>query len=410
MERQRANKPSKPGHRGARRWGAALAIAVASLVGAPSLSFAQENTFPPSPLEIDESDPLLPTLIVDRPLSPQERRVLTQAVNELTLQGQEQFDQGNILDAFDIWFRELRLRRVLGIQQEVPALGRVGEVAWNESQTTEVRLITERLMAIEQGVLSRQPIDYDLLLQIAESYQKLRARTEAVALYEVVLAQARTENNLATEERALRALAELHLAWFDYPQAASAYRELLTFVRSQRNKPAEIDVLRQLAYIYDQGDQPAEAIAVRRELVGIFEGRQELTELPALKLAIANSFLDLDRPDQAAPMFQEAFAIARSVQYYGYASEALQQLANLYETLDRPQDALVVYRLLLDVEQQSYDYYGMMDAYDHIARIHRSRGANDQALVAYRRALAIAQQISFRIDYFSSQIQALTPQ
>lgn len=397
------------GLRLALRWGATVAIALASIVGTPSLSLAQEDAFPPSPLEIDETDPLLPTLIVDRPLSPQERRVLSAAINELSVQGQTEFDQGNLLDAFDIWFRELRLRRVLGIQQEVPALGRVGQVAWNESQTTEVRLITERLMEIEQQVLSRQPVDYDLLLQIAQSYQQLRARTQAVQLYEIILVQARAENNLATQEQALRALGELHLAWFDYPQAAAAYQDLLAFVRSQGNKLAEIDALEQLAYIYDQGNEPAEAIAVRRELVNIFEGRQEITELPALKLAIANSFLELDRPDRAAPAFQEAFAIARSVQYYGYASEALQQLADLYETLDRPQDALVVYRLLLDVGQQSYDYYIMMDAYDHIARIHRSRGATDQALVAYQRALALAQQLSFRVDYFASQIQELRP-
>lgn len=397
------------GLRSALRWSAAVAIALASLVGTPSLSLAQEDAFPPSPLEVDETDPLLPTLIVDRPLSPQERRVLGAAINELSLQGQEEFDQGNVLEAYDIWFRELRLRRVLGIQQEVPALGRVGEIAWNESQTTEVRLITERLMEIEQEVLSRQPINYDLLLQIAQSYQQLRARTQAVQLYEIVLVQAQAENNLVVQGQTLQALGELHLAWFDYPQAAAAYRELLTFVRNQGDKLAEIDVLQQLAYIYDQGDQPAEAIAIRRQLVNIFEGRQQITELPALKLAIANSFLDLDRPDQAAPAFQEAFAIARSVQYYGYASEALQRLAELYEALDRPQDALVVYRLLLDVGQQSYDHYIMIDAYDRIAQIHRDRGANDQALIAYQRALALARQLSFRVDYFASQIQALTP-
>jgi len=390
-------------------WGAAVAIALASLIGTSFPSMAQEDFFPPSPLEIDETDPLLPTLIVDRPLSPQERRVLGAAVNELSLQGQTEFEQGNVLDAFDIWFREIRLRRVLGIQQEVPALGRVGAIAWNESQTTEVRLVTERLIEIEQQVLSREPVNYDLLLQIAESYQQLRARTQAAQLYEILLVQAQAENNLAVQEQSLRALGELHLAWFDYPQAAAAYRNLLVFVRSQGNKPAEVDALEQLAYIYDQGGEPAEAIATRRELVNIFERRQEITELPALKLAIANSFLELDRPDQAAPAFQEAFAISRSVQYYGYASEALQQLAELYEALERPQDALVVYRLLLDVGQQSYDYYIMMDAYDHIARIHRSRGAADQALAAYQRGLALAQQLSFRVDYFAAQIQSLTP-
>lgn len=395
------------------RWGmttaTAAAIALLSLVATIPAGVAQDSEIPSGPLEVDPDDPLLPRLVVDRPLSPQERSVLNAAIDELSQEGQARYAEGDVLEALDIWFRELRLRRALGDQDEVDALSRVGEVAWRESQTTEVRLITERLFEIEQSVQTQEPVDYDRLLAIAEAYQKVRARDYAVNLYDQILAQARLENDKATEEKALRALGALHLAWFDYPNAALAYRDLLALVRAKGDQAAVIDVLRQLARIYDEAEQPADSIAVRQELVTIFERRRELTEIPALKLAIANDYRELGRPDLAAPTYQEAFAIARSVQYYGYAGEALENLAALYEDLDRIQDALVVYRLLLDVERQSYDYYGMMNAYDKIARIHQRRGATDQAIAAYRQGLAIAQQISFRVDYFTEQIQALTP-
>jgi len=386
----------------------ALAIALFGTMGLPSSVLAQEDEFPPNPLIFDETDPLLPTMTVDRPLSDQERAVLDTALNELNQQAQLEYEEGNIIGALDIWFRELRLRRVLGRRHEVASLSRVGAVAWNESQTTEVRLITQRLLEIEQEVQAEQPVDYELLLMIAEAYQKVRARSFAVALYDQILVQARLDGDQVTEEKALRALGDLHLAWFDYPAAAAAYQDLLAFVRAQGNKEGEIDALRQLAIIYDEGNEPAEAIAIRQELIAIFEGRQEFTELPALKLAIANDYRELDRPDLAAPTYQETFAIARSVQFYGYAREALDNLASLYLELNRPQDALVVYQLVIDVGQQSYDYYSMMNAYDQVAQIHQSRGSTNQALAAYRQALALAQQINFRVDYFNEQIALLS--
>ncbi|MEB3214281.1 MAG: tetratricopeptide repeat protein [Leptolyngbyaceae bacterium] len=368
---------------------------------------AQDSAFPPNPLIFDEADPLLPQGVVDRPLSEQERNVLNAALNELAVDAETEFNQGNIAGAFDLWFRELRLRRALGSREEVAALNRVGTVAWNESQTTEVRLITERLLEIEQQAQAEVPVDYELLLAIAEAYQTVRARNYAVALYDQILVQARLDGNPETEEQALRALGDLHLAWFDYPQAAAAYQELLAFLRAKGDKPGEIEALRQLAFIYDEGNEPVEAIAIRQDLISIFESRNELTEIPALKLAIADDYREIGRPDLAAPTYQETFAIARSVQYYGYAREALANLAALYVDEGRPDDALVVYQLVLDVGQQSYDYYGRMDTYDRIAQIHKERGATDRALVAYRQALAIAQQLDFRVDYFNEQIAQL---
>ena len=388
-----------------------LAIASASLsisIATPSLVLAQEASYPPNPLNVEvESDPLLPELVIDRPLSPQELRVFKTGVNQLSRQGEAALQRGNTAEAFDIWIRELRLRRLLGPYEEVAALKRVGSVAWSERQTTEVRIISQRLLEIELETQAQEPVDYDLLLEIADAYHALRSRQLAVDLYDSILTNARANNDAPTEKKALVALADLHLSWFDYPNAAIAYEDLLTLARTKGDKVAEVNALTQLAHIYTEGDQPQDAIAIRTELVEWYQKRQEFDQIPVLKIANGDDYVDIGRPDLAAPSYQEAFAVARSVQYFGYAAEALTKLAELYQSLDRPNDALVVYQLLVDVEQQSYNYYGLMTAYDRMGQLHQARGAKNQALLAYRQGLDLARQLDFRVDYFRSQVNQI---
>ena len=373
----------------------------------PEQAIAQEeDQFPPNPLEVDESDPLFPRLLVDRPLSPQERSVLATALDELSAQAEQQLADGDAAGAFELWNRELRLRRVLGVEEEVASLSRIGEVAWSKSQTTETRLITERLQEIEQEVQVQTPLNFDLLLQIAQAYQKMRAIDPAVTLYNQILIQARQQGDAETEQSTLTALGELHLAWFDYSSAAVAYQDLLTLARARSDRDSEVEYLTQLAYIYQENSQPQEAIAAQQELVSVYESRQNYAQIPPLKIAIADSFRAIDRPDRAATSYQEAFAVARSGQQYAYASEALQKLADLYRSLDRPDDALVVYQLLIDVEQQSYNSYGIMQAYDQIGQLQISRGNTTEAIAAFRRGLELARQLSYRESYFTQQLEA----
>ncbi|NEQ95392.1 MAG: hypothetical protein F6K30_01450 [Cyanothece sp. SIO2G6] len=405
-------------------WGRGLGVAIAAFslwAAALETTLAQTNIlqnsqFPPNPLELPEDadeenpiDPLIPDLLIDRPLSPQEERVVTQTVAELQLAGDAAFNEGNIAEALSLWIREARLRRVLGPYEEVAALTRIGSIAWTEQQTTELRFITQRLLEIELETEAAEPVDYELMLKVAEAYQTLRARRLAVALYNKVLTNARRNNDLVTAEKSLVALGDLHLSWFDYPNAAIAYQELLTLVRQSGDKVAEVAILQDLAHIYTEGDEPIEAIAIRQELIDIHESRQEFEPIPILKLANGDDYITIGRPDLAAPSYQEAFAVARSVQYYGFAADALKKLANLYLSLDRRNDALVVYQLLIDVEQQSYNYYGLMDAYDQIGQLHQQRGAVNQALLAYRQGLDLAQQLSYRIGYFRSKVEQLSP-
>lgn len=392
--------------------GVAIASAAFSVMG-PSTLFAQkvlaqEESYPPNPLNTEvDSDPLIPELLVDRPLSPQELRVFKSGVNQLSRQGEAALSRGNTEEAFDIWIREVRLRRLLGPYEEVAALKRVGSVAWSERQTTEVRIISQRLLEIEIETQTQDPVDYKLLLEIADAYRAMRSRQLAVDLYDSILTNARATDDAPTEKLALVALADLHLSWFDYPNAAIAYEDLLALARSKGDKVAEVDALTQLAHIYTEGNQPEDAIAIRTELIDWYKKRQEFDQIPVLKIANGDDYVEINRPDLAAPSYQEAFAVARSVQYFGYAAEALTKLAALYQSLDRPDDALVVYQLLVDVEQQSYNYYGLMNAYDWMGQLHQQRGARNQALLAYRQGLDIARQLDFRIDYFRSQVNQI---
>ncbi|NJO43063.1 MAG: tetratricopeptide repeat protein [Cyanobacteria bacterium CRU_2_1] len=368
-----------------------------------------EEPIPPesNPLELTEPDPLLPELVVDRPLSPQERRVLSTALDELNTQAQTEFESGNIPEALDIWNRELRLRRFLGPDEEVKSLSRVGEVAWRENQITEVRVITQRLQQIQQEAEAQSPTNYDLLMQIAQAYQTLRAKDQGVALYEKLLVQAQQEQNVDQQKQILAALGEMNIAWFDYPGAASAYERLLALAESQGDSETEIEALRQLSQIYQDSNQLEPAIAAQQRLVDLYQDRQMFAEISALKQAIGDEYLALGRPELAATSYQEAFAIARSSQQYAYAADALQRLANLYISLERLPDALVVYELLLDVKQQAYDTLGTMNTYDQIGQIHRALGNSDQAIEAFRQALQIAQQLDYKVSYFTTQIQEL---
>jgi tetratricopeptide (TPR) repeat protein len=374
-----------------------------------------------NPLE-PQPDPLVPEDVINRPLSPQEKDVLRAALDELQRQAEAKLQAGDLPGALELWNRELRLRRYLSPKEEVTSLQQVGEVAWRENQATELRFITLRLQQIEQEATAppkqtaqseqaappeqaAQSIDYDLLLQIAQAYQTVRARDPAVALYGKLLDRAKQQQNVAQQQQILTALADLHLSWFDYTNAANTYQEILTLARSTGNQANEITALQQLGSIYQQNNQPEQAIDAEKQLVEIYQKQQNFVPIPALKLALGDNYRLLNRLDLAATSYQEAFATARSVQQYAYAEDALQKLAELYQAANRPDDALVVYQLLLDVNRQSYNTFGMMNTYDQLGQLYKARGNSSQALTAFRQGLQLAQQLKYRVDYFNSQIQ-----
>jgi len=70
------------------------------------------------------------------------------------------------------------------------------------------------------------------LRSLAAADEQVRAK-QALEIYEQILAAAQQQQNRLLEETTLKMIAELHLGWFDYPQAAT-YKELLRLAKTER--------------------------------------------------------------------------------------------------------------------------------------------------------------------------------
>jgi len=382
----------------------------------------QVDEFPPNPLELKNPDPLLPD--PKRPLNGAERKALAAALDSLNAQAAAQFKAGDRLGAFDTWNRELRLRRALGAIDEVKALGRVGDIAWNETQTTEVRWITGRLDALlaqlqppaTPASTPAPPPIVDaanrsaLLEALGQAYQQVRLPQAAIVAYQQELSEAKQRKDTKLIEATLLNLAQVNVSWFDYPKAAAAYQELLTIARAKKDSQNEVIYLNQLSFVYEQAKQPEPAIAYQQQLVTLYQRLNNPQPIPALKIKIADNYQSLARPDQAELNYQAAYQLAQPLLQLAYASDALQKLGALYRANNRLDAALRVYDFLVGVEQQAYNYYGVMNAFDQLGQIYLARKAYSQAASAFQRGLSVAHQLKYREDYFASQIQLISQQ
>jgi tetratricopeptide (TPR) repeat protein len=383
--------------------------------GIDEKTWEQLSKFPPSPLEKILPDPLLPPMADKEPLTSEEAQQLETALDQLDQEATATLQGGDIDAAFEIWNRELRLRRLLGPLSEIQALSRVGGIAWNQSQQDEVLYITARLEIIQQDTLSPQttlPLTSQLEIwrSLGDAYQSVRSPKLALEAYNQVLALVRQQKDPAAEVDALNTIGELHLSWFDYPQAATTYNELLDLAVAQGNIPNQVKYLQTLAYIYDQSQQIQQAIDIRKKLAAIYVSQDELTQFPTLKLAIAADyeFLSQKNPSfrqQAFNNYQEAYSIAWNLQEYSTAGQALQKLIALYRSQGQIDEALQTSQVLIKTQQLADNYYGLMTAYDQMGQLYLKRNYYPQALAAFQQGLQIAQKLQVQEAYFSQQIQ-----
>jgi tetratricopeptide (TPR) repeat protein len=401
-----------------------IVIVTAAILFSSSLTLAeskkpiQPDKFPPSPLEITTPDPLLPRLPNDKqPLTQGEMQKLEVALDELNQEATAKLQAGDKVAAFEIWNRELRLRRFLGSLAEVQALSRVGAIAWNQNDSPELQYITQRLQAIQKQAqpkktAAQKAVDLELLRSLGEAYQKVRLPKRAIEVYEQVLAVVRQQDATAVVET-LKTIGELNLSWFDYPKAATTYEELLALATSKGDRPNELAYLKQLAYVYEQAKQPQQAINVLNKLAEIYVNENNLTEMPVLKLAIASDYESLakenpSRLQEAFKNYQEAYTTAWQLQQYVRASEALQKLIALYRSQGQIDEALQASQILVETERLAVNFYGMMQGYDQIGQLHLERKEYPQALTAFQKGLELAQQIKHEEAYFTQQIEKLS--
>ncbi|WP_009547712.1 tetratricopeptide repeat protein [Crocosphaera subtropica] len=356
-----------------------------------------------TPLEIPLDDPLLPS--VPRPLTPLEQKRLRKELDQLNQKAQQELDDGNDNLAFEIWYRELRLRRVLGRIEEINALGRVGEIAWNKTRTEDVQIITKRIVELQELSEQEDPLSPEFLIALANAYEKLHSLDNSIIVYNKVLNYARENDTPFTEKEALQGLGRLYLAKFDYPNAAAVYEELLDIAQAERNTYEEGLYLQALAEIYTASLQADNAAAIKQRLVDSYLASEKIQFVPPLKIDIGKDYETLDQPELASQNYQEAYALAWSLQLFGAAAEALTRLADLYTDYEQEDYALQIYERLIQVEQLSYNYYGLMRVYDKIGEIYLGKQLYQPALTAFQEGLILARSLNHNQDHFLAQIQ-----
>lgn len=373
----------------------------------------QMDKFPPGPLEITTPDPLVRDSVEKQPLTLEELQKLETKLDELNQEATMTLQAGDKPSAFEIWNRELRLRRFLGSLAEVQALSRVGAIAWNENERQQVKYITQRLQVIEKQMLKQTSTDVELWRSLGEAYQNIRVPKLAVGAYQQILTLFRQQNNTTSELETLNKIGELHLSWFDYSPAATTYQELLNFAISQGDRPNEIKYLQQLVYIFEKAKQHQQAINVLSKLAAIYTSDDNLTQIPALKIAIAENYQSLARENpnflqEAFNKYQEAYVTAWQSQQYVTASEALQKLIKLYSSQNQIDEALQTSQILLETETLATNFYGLMQAYDQIGQLYLEKKEDAKALTAFQQGLQIAQQLKYQETYFAQKIETLS--
>ena len=404
---------------------------------AGSIASAQTNPpgldqFSPNPLEITTPDPLAPA---NESLSSTQRDELTAALDQLNLEAAAKQQAGDGAGAFEIWFRELRLRRYLGPAAEIAALSRVGSVAWSNGKNLELQLITKRLQAIQKEVKSQVPLNTELLPAFAAAFQQVRAKGPTVEVYQELLENARQNQDILAEGQILKAIGLIHINWLSYDKAAPVYEELATLIQENRalfaansavptsavvagngappqpvTPPTEVDTLRQLAYVYQQSKQPLKAIAAREKLASVYLNLQNASAIPPLKFAIASDYQTIGQINLAAEYYQETYNLAVPLQQYAQASEALEKLALLYRSQKQWEPTLRIYQMQLLLEERAYNFYGLMNAYDNIGQVYQEMTAYDKALEAYQKGLEVAKRLGHRQEYFAKKIQKVNKQ
>ena len=375
---------------------------------------AQSDVF--DPLATPQSDPLLPSAKLQRGLTPLEIRRIRNAIVEIDKEAQNQLSQRNIEPAFELWFRELRLQRALGLLEEIADLGRIGAIAWQENRSEELRIIARRLNVIEQEITAEKERDLELFTNLANAYQQVRYLDRAVNIYEQILTEVRQQDNAALEEKNLVILGELYLAKFDYVQAGIVYEDLLAIIPQDVNNlpPDQPDqqetYLLKLVDIYDSSKQPEKAILVKKQLVQKYSDRERPEQIASIKISLAKDYQAINDIELARQSYQEAFILAQYLQQIALANEALEKLAILYQTNNQLTLATQTYLQLFDIQEQANNAYALLEICDRLGELYLLQNKYNQALYFYSRGLEIAQLLNYRTDYFQNQINQVNQQ
>ncbi|MFK8185868.1 MAG: tetratricopeptide repeat protein [Phormidesmis sp.] len=411
-----------------------MLIGPAPSASAQQLSPQARQQFLADPLTEMPRDPLLPDIPLDRPLSPLEQSQLEADLMVLDETAQQLLTSGFADEAFGLWQRELRLRRVFGPAEEFKAIQRVAEIAWNAQRPIEVQLLTlrtrniwetvraalglepEELAFAEEPEDALQPArmlvrgntasDVAVLDALAQTFVMLRDIDSSVEVYQQLI-ELSDRQNIDTTRQATD-LAALHLSWFQFAEAADVYLALLAEAKTNNNLQQQATYLKGLIYSYQQADALLNATRAQTELLEIYQIQGDGEKLPELMLAIAQNYRALNRPQNAITYYRAAYSAAQRFNQFSFSAQVLKDLGDLYSVLALNDQALGAYELLVPVEQQAYNTYGIMEAYDNIGKLQKRLGNSAEAIQAFQQGLVAANQLGIREAYFIEQIEAIS--
>ncbi|NMG58530.1 tetratricopeptide repeat protein [Geitlerinema sp. P-1104] len=388
-----------------------LGLAMSTL--GPESALAQGESrrgLPANPLELTEVDPLIPEAVWqgEAVLTEAQRRGLATALDQLNAEALAAFSQGRVTAAFELWNRELRLRRFLGTEAELEALQRVGELAWQQEEFYQLQVMRERLRRLQMRELDEvETPNLQRLMALAQTYETVGARSAALEVYEVVLEWARSRGDEAKQEEAWQRLGETALQDLNYEAAAQAYEALRELARQRGDRQTEVVYLTELAYIYDRLQAYDQAIEVKQELIAYYRGLNNVARVTAFKIAVGQDLENSERPNEAIAQYQQAYRLAWEALQFYRAQEALTALAQLYERYGDWEAALEVYQAQIETHEIARNQYGLMMTYGRMGQVHQEQQNYPAALNSFRRGLQLAQQLGNREAYFQSRIDTV---
>lgn len=352
------------------------------------------------PLAIPQNDPLIPPSNLERELSPLEKNRIIAEIEALEIEANNRLAQGQQEQAFELWFRQLRLYRAVDPLAEITALGRVGEIAWQANRKEELKVITERLNALYQ----EENLTTEFLTTLGVSYQQVRNLDSAIATYNTLLDRSRQANDIQLERKYLETLGELYLDKFDYSQAAIIYEKLLALNDEKLAEVSPENYLSQLIKIYDYTKEPEQAIRVKEQLLDYYTAQENTEPIVDILIALGDDYRALDRVELAIQAYQEAVIFGQLLQQLASISDALTKLGNLYQEQEQYSLAIQTYNKLLNVEMLAYNSYGVMNSYESLGQIYLLLENYERALSVFSEGLKIAQSLNVRVSYFTDLI------
>lgn len=392
----------------------ALSVATVALALGRTPASAQvlpsglREAFLADPLTDIPRDPLLPRVPIPRSLSPLEQLTLTQALDQLLASITELGLAGD-QRARDLWMREVRLRRLLGVKAELAAIDRAASTLHDWNATQELQLLSARLTVLVADLMAEFPLALDQLEGAAIIYGVLGDLEAALSLRSILAEEANGRGDLTAYWTQLERMANLYEQGFYFSEAANIYQQLAAIATANDLIDDQIRFLQAQIKNLTLAQDPASALGVQQQLLqGYLSDSNYWPRIASLQYAMADNQVLLQDLDTASRQYQIAYTNAIGSQQFALAAATLERLVKLYERLGRWTDVDYLYDQLLRVHQTTSNAYGLMDSFDQLGQLYEKRGNHQAALRSYRQGLVLAQKLNHRQNYFETQIKRLT--